>query len=125
MPMTLFSIGNRLATVVALMLALFLLAGCSDEPGASINTGNQVPAAEDATERREVVLSIPGMNCPMCPITVRRALSGIDGVYEAEADLETRQVRAVFDPARTDVDALIAAVENSGFSASLKDDSNE
>lgn len=127
MSMTLFPIGNRPATVVALMLALFLLAGCSDEPGAGVNAGNlaSVSAAEEATERREVVLSVPGMDCPMCPITVRRALSAVDGVYEAEADLKTKQARAVFDPARTDVDALIAAVENSGFSATLKDSSNE
>ncbi|QKK04114.1 MAG: hypothetical protein HND55_13495 [Pseudomonadota bacterium] len=117
--MTFNPIGDRLAIVATLVLGLFLLAGCSDEPDAHAS------AAEDATERREVVLSVPDMTCPTCPITVRRSLRGVDGVYEAEVDFETKQARAVFDPARTDVDMLIAAVENSGFSATLKSKSNE
>lgn len=117
--MTSNPIGNRLAIVATLVLGLFLLAGCSDEPVAHSS------AAEDAGERREVVLSVPDMTCPTCPITIRRALSGVDGVYEAEADLDTKEARAVFDPARTDLDALIAAIENSGFSAELKGKSSE
>ncbi len=117
--MTRNPIGKRLAIVATLVLGLFLLAGCSDEPDA------QAAAGKDATERREVVLSVPDMSCPMCPVTVRRALDGIDGVYEAEADLDTKQARAVFDPALTDLDTLIAAIENSGFSATLKDERDE
>lgn len=117
--MTLNPIGNRVAVVATLVLGLFLLAGCSDEPD------THASAAEDATERREVVLSVPDMTCPTCPVTVRRSLGGVDGVYEADADLDTKEARAVFDPARTDVDMLIAAVRNSGFSATLKGESNE
>lgn len=114
MLMTPESIHNRLALVATAVLGLFLLAGCGDTASA------QVSAAEAATERHEVVLSMPDMSCPICPITVRRALNGVDGVYEAEADLETKQARAVFDPARTDPEALIAAIENTGFSATVK-----
>ncbi len=65
------------------------------------------------------------MNCPMCPITVRRALSNVDGVIAAEADLKTKQARALFDPARTDTGILIGAIENSGFSTQLQESDHE
>lgn len=112
--MTLDSTRNSLAIATTVVLGLLLLAGCSDPEEA------QASAAEGESERREVVLSVPDMSCPMCPITVRRALNGVDGVHEAEADLDTQQARAVFDPARTDPEALIAAIENTGFSATLQ-----
>lgn len=119
---------NRLAALAAVVLGLSLLAGCSDEPAADPNTGQSVHAsgnANAASEQREVVFSVPGMDCPMCPITVKRALSDADGIFEAEADLKTKEARVVFDPSRTDTDALIAAIESSGFSAHLKESDHE
>jgi len=119
MSMRLDSTDDRLALLATVVLSLLLLAGCSDPAEA------QSSAAEGESERREVVLSVPDMNCPMCPITVRRALNGVDGVDEAEADLDTKQARVVFDPARTDSRALIAAIENAGFSATVNGKSDE
>lgn len=119
MSMRLDSTDNRLALLATVVLGLLLLAGCSDPAEA------QAFAAGDENERHEVMLSVPDMSCPMCPITVRRALKGIDGVHEAEADLESRQARAVFDPARTDPEVLIAAIENAGFSATVKGERDE
>jgi mercuric ion binding protein len=118
---------KRLAAL-ALALGLSFLVGCSDQPAAGPNTGHSAQAFNDAntaTELSEAVFSVPGMDCPMCPITVRRALSGIDGVYEAEADLKTREAHAVFDPSRTNAAALIAAIGNAGFSAHLKESAHE
>jgi len=57
----------------------------------------------------------------MCPLTVRKALQAVDGVYEASAELATQQARVVFDPARTDVDTLITAIEQAGFAAHTLD----
>lgn len=119
MSMRFDSTDNRLALLATVVLGLLLLAGCSDPADAQAST------ATDEKERREVVLSVPDMSCPMCPITVRRALNGVDGVHEAEADLDTKQARAVFDPARTDHEALIAAIEESGFSATLQGQRDE
>lgn len=114
---------GALASASVLSLGL-LLAGCNNETAAGRNTTSSVAASSEThvvAERREAVFSVPGMNCPTCPITVRRALINVDGVFEAEASLQTKQARATFDPKRTDPQALIQAIENSGFSAQLKD----
>ncbi|MEX2516414.1 MAG: cation transporter [Gammaproteobacteria bacterium] len=120
---------NRLAMLAAVVFAgLSLLAGCSEEPPTGRQAAHSVQAsnnADAASEQREAVFSVPGMDCPMCPITVKRALGGADGVVEAEADLDTKEARAVFDPSRTNTDALITAIESSGFSAQLKEQDYE
>ena len=41
-------------------------------------------------EFKSVTLAVPGMSCPVCPITVRKALEKIDGVHEVNVDLESR-----------------------------------
>ena len=35
-----------------------------------------------------VTLSVPTMECPVCPITVKKALTGVDGVSKAEVNFD-------------------------------------
>ena len=121
-------ISNRVALIALLAaLATVLLGGCSEQTPSGHETKNAGAStvADAAGQRREIVLSVPGMDCPMCPVTVRRALSGVDGVFEAEADLETKRALVTFDPQRTDIERLIGAVERAGFSAALEDGGDE
>ena len=41
--------------------------------------------------QKTVVLAVPGMRCAACPITVRKALTQVDGVVRAEVDYDKRQ----------------------------------
>jgi mercuric ion binding protein len=36
-------------------------------------------------EVKTVTLSVPGMNCELCPITVKKAISKVPGVSRVEA----------------------------------------
>lgn len=66
-----------------------------------------------------VTLSVPGMNCAACPITVKKALSRIPGVSTIEISLDTREVSVTFDDARTSVDALTHATGEAGYPSTL------
>jgi mercuric ion binding protein len=72
-------------------------------------------AAADKT----VVLSVPGMNCELCPITVKKAISKVPGVKSVEASYEKKQAIVTFDDAMTTVDALTKATANAGYPSSL------
>jgi mercuric ion binding protein len=115
----------------AVALLSVVLAACSDEPSTGADSPAQLPPASQrseintASEQLEVRFSVPGMSCPMCPITVRKALAGVDGVTEAETSLKDRQARVVFDPTRTNVDTLIAAVAEAGFEAMAQDSDHD
>ena len=67
-----------------------------------------------------VTLSVPGMDCSTCPITVRKALTNVAGVTRAEASLDTKQAVVTFDNSKTGVDALIKATTNAGYPSSVK-----
>ncbi|WLQ13292.1 mercury resistance system periplasmic binding protein MerP [Hahella aquimaris] len=62
-----------------------------------------------------VILSVPGMNCPICPITVKKALIGTEGVRRAEVSLEKRQALVIFDDAVASVASLTQATRNAGY----------
>lgn len=69
---------------------------------------------------RTVVLSVPGMDCATCPITVKRALKKVAGVSQVDVTFETREARVTFDDAKTTVDALMLATKNAGYPSTVK-----
>ena len=69
---------------------------------------------------RTVTLSVPGMTCVACPITVKKALSGVAGVEKAEVSFERSEAVVTFDDARTNAQALTRATENAGYPSTVK-----
>lgn len=67
-----------------------------------------------------VTLSVPGMYCAACPITVKKALSKVEGVSKAEVSFETRQAVVTFDDTKTSIQKLTKATENAGYPSSVK-----
>lgn len=67
-----------------------------------------------------VTLSVPGMTCETCPITVKKALSKVAGVQKAEVSFEKREAVVTFDDAKTNAEALTKATANAGYPATVK-----
>jgi len=59
------------------------------------------------------------MDCPVCPITVKQALTKVPGVTRAEVSFERRLATVTFDDAKTNVEALMHATTNAGFPSML------
>lgn len=70
-----------------------------------------------AAEPARVVLDVPGMNCALCPISVKKALERVPGVLEAKADLATKSAEAKYDPEKVSAEALARAVTHAGYPA--------
>ena len=71
-------------------------------------------------ENKTVTLSVPGMGCEACPITVSKALKKVDGVGKVAASLEQKEAVVTFDDAKTNVDALRKATANAGYPSRVK-----
>ena len=69
---------------------------------------------------KTVTLSVSGMTCATCPITVKTALSKVAGVEKAEVSFEKREAVVTFDEAKTNADALTKATANAGYPSSVK-----
>lgn len=66
-----------------------------------------------------VTLSVPGMDCAACPITVKKALTKVSGVNKTEVNLERREAKVSFDDAKTNVEALTRATKDAGYPSTL------
>lgn len=69
---------------------------------------------------KTVTLSVPGMTCAACPITVKKALSKVDGVVKTEVSFEKKEATVTYDDAKTTVNALQDATKNAGYPSSVK-----
>lgn len=69
---------------------------------------------------KAVTLSVPGMTCAACPITVKKALTKVDGVQKAEVSFEKREAVVTFDDAKTNAEALTQATANAGYPSTVK-----
>ena len=66
-----------------------------------------------------VTLSLPTMDCPVCPITVKKALGRVAGVSDTKVNFDKREATVVFDNTRTDVEALTRATQDAGYPSTL------
>jgi mercuric ion binding protein len=67
-----------------------------------------------------VTLSVPGMTCAACPLTVKQALSKVQGVSKTEVSYEKKQAVVSFDDAKTNVQALTKATADAGYPSTSK-----
>lgn len=67
-----------------------------------------------------VTLAVPGMTCAACPITVRKALTKVDGVAKAEVSFDKREAIVTFDDAMTNAQALAKATADAGYPSDIK-----
>lgn len=60
-------------------------------------------------------LNVEGMSCGHCKSAVEGALKNLDGVSEAEVNLDSGQVDVTFDESKVTVEAMKEAVEDQGY----------
>jgi Cu+-exporting ATPase len=67
-----------------------------------------------------VSLPVSGMTCGNCARTVERKLATTPGVFRAQVNLAGGKATVEYDPARTNAQALAAAVESLGYQVPQK-----
>lgn len=60
-------------------------------------------------------LKVPSMTCPVCPITVKKALMKVPGVSKIEVNYAEKELAVTFDNAKTNDAALTRATADAGF----------
>lgn len=88
-----------------------LLSSAVLSPLAAQSAAAQVAALETQT------LTVENMTCALCPVTVKKAMEGIDGVRDVEIDFDAKTATVTFDPSTASPDAIAAASANAGYPA--------
>lgn len=77
-----------------------------------------VPAvAQSVAAEQTVTFLVENMTCALCPVTVKRAMEGVEGVRAVEIDFAARTATVLFDTASTSAEAIAAASANAGYPA--------
>lgn len=101
-------------TSLAVALAIALSAVAATTPA----------QAQDATAAAQTLqtltFDVPDMTCATCPITVKLAISAVQGVTEVTVDLDSLSATVTFDPTLTSPAAIAAASENAGYPAEVQ-----
>lgn len=63
---------------------------------------------------------ITGMTCSACSAHVQKSVAGVPGVCQAAVNLLSNSMTVEYEEGQTDTAAIIRAVENAGYGASLK-----
>jgi mercuric ion binding protein len=70
---------------------------------------------------RTVTLSVPGMNCAACPITVKKALVKVAGVVQVDVSLDQREAVVTFEDTKAGVGQLTRATTEAGYPSTAKE----
>jgi copper ion binding protein len=74
-----------------------------------------IRAAGFEVEGEMVELKVNGMSCGACSSKVSKALTGLKGVREEKVSHETKVAVVTFDPESTNREAIVAAIDKTGF----------
>jgi len=77
-------------------------------------------AAPLAAAERTATLAVDNMTCAACPITVKKAISKVNGVTKVEVSYEKREAVVSFDDAKASLQAIAKASADAGYPAREK-----
>lgn len=101
-------------SMIALLAAGALAVG--GVVSAYVAANAQANAAAPLEERTQI-FAIKNMTCAACPITVKKAMSGVDGVRSVDVDFAAKTATVAYDPAVTTPEEIAAASTNAGYPA--------
>ncbi|MBL8907338.1 MAG: heavy-metal-associated domain-containing protein [Rhizobiales bacterium] len=89
-------------------------------PGATAAVMGAQAFATEAVVLQTTVFAIENMTCALCPVTVKAAMEGVNGVNSVRIDFDAKTATVVFDPALTTAGAIAASSANAGYPAVIK-----
>lgn len=105
----------RISVFLSVLLAVLII-GCgkSDNKTTTENKSDS-KGTEVLASDKSVEIQCSGMTCTGCENTIKSKVKKVDGVKEVMADHKTNVVKASFDPAKTNTDAIKEVIISAGY----------
>ena len=101
-----------------IIIALAAIGALAVTGGASVYFASSAKAETSVAEARTQTFAIENMTCAACPITVKKAMSGVEGVASVDVDFDAKTATVVYDPSIASAEEIAAASTNAGYPAS-------
>lgn len=66
-------------------------------------------------------MDLQNIQCYACLNRVKKALQNVPGVEDTKMDIEKKTATMKFDPAKTNIDALVQATVKTGFPSTVRE----
>lgn len=98
----------------AVLIVLGVFAGLTILP--AVKAGS-TPESHAAISEKTVIFTIEKMTCAACPITVRKAMEGVDGVSKVTVNFSKKTATVTYDSTVTTVEKIGSASTYAGYPA--------
>ena len=117
---------TKLISFITILTAVFvILCRKSDNKSSTENkTDNKTTNTEQKNESKTLEVSAndkaveihtTGMTCTGCENTIKSKVKKVEGVKDVMADFKSNTVKASFDPAKTNPEAIKEAITSAGY----------
>ena len=119
---------GRRSGIFTLLIATVIVLGFG-----SLNISRYVFASAPASAQTQTqlanglnraVIPVEGMGCVTCEIAVRHGVKRVDGVKSAHVSVASKTATVDYEPAKTNPQQLVAAINSTGYRASLPNETN-
>lgn len=105
---------TKLFIIVLVIFSTAIMYGCSNDEKTTSDTSGETVSGE------VVIVSLPSIQCNMCRKTISNALNEVDGVSDAEVNVNEKNVKVTFDKSKADVSKIEASIVAAGYDANDK-----
>jgi len=72
------------------------------------------------SQEQQIEITVEGMSCPLCTMTIKKNLKKQPGVIQAKVRLNTRKATVTYDDSRIETSQLLKAIEEVGYKGSVE-----
>ena len=117
---------TKFTSIIAIFIAVLII-GCGktdDKSTTETKTDNKTTNTEQKNESKTLEVSATdkaveihtsGMTCTGCENTIKSKVKKVEGVKDVMADFKSNTVKASFDPAKTNPEAIKEAITSAGY----------
>ena len=95
--------------ILSVLSGLFFMSTSYAEPSSQVQNSSQT-----------IVLNVQNMTCALCKLTIKKALTSVEGTKKVSVNIEDKTVTVTFNPQITNNDALIKTITNAGYPATIQ-----
>lgn len=104
-------VASKSVILSAAVIATLSLTSCKDEVKQVTETTTE---ASEELAMADISFGVRG-NCGMCKTTIEKAVNGVEGVSNANWDVDKKKIDVSFDDTKTDEMAIHNAIAASGY----------
>lgn len=76
-------------------------------------------------QEQQIEITVEGMTCPLCTMTIKKNLKKQPGVIQAKVRLNTQKATVTYDDTRIETSQLLKAIEEVGYKGTLERSNTE